>query len=382
MARYQWQNAVPPPQRARAGAQWPLRWLLRLLLAASLLAACSLPAPAAGPAQPQPTAGPLVVGWRGSEMADGLITAFTAETGIPVRLVPYDLPDGGEQMIRNGTPLDVTLVANRALPELAAAGLLRPLDLHHLPNFQNISPSFRDLSYDPGNRYSVPFTWGVAGVVARPDLLVAPITSWGDLWNPAYCGRVVIWVAQQRAVIGGTLKSLGYSANAEDPAALAAARARLQELKPCVRVLKGDDVLRYIPAALRGELMLGVGNAHEAYTLRTFKLPYQYYLPQEGALLWGDSLVIPAAAGQPQAAEQFINFLLRPQVAARLVNLNYYRLANEAATPYIAAGLRDDPMLYPSIDELRKAEILLPLSAEASKVYDEIWQELIAGPVE
>jgi spermidine/putrescine transport system substrate-binding protein len=323
-----------------------------------------------------------VVSWRKDEMSQQIVATFTAETGVPVTILPYSLPDGGEQLVRNGEAIDVTLVSNRTIPALTAAGLLRPLDLHHLPNFKNISPSFRDLSFDPGNRHSVPFAWGVSGLVARSDLVFEPITSWADLWDPKYCGRIAVWIAQKRAVIGAALKSLGYSANTEIPAELAAVRARLQALKPCVRVVKGDDVIKYIPAAIRGELVLGVGNAHEAFTLRTFNLPFHYYLPQEGALLWGDSLVIPAAAPQPQLAEQFIDFVLRPEISAQFANINFYQLANEAARPLIVEKLREDPMLYPTTEALRQAEILLPLSAEASKLYDEIWQEFTAGPVE
>lgn len=385
MAREPLKEATFSPQRIRS--EWPGRLprllvLLWLLGVACTLAACSLRSSSPPVTEEVTGARPLIVAWRVGELPPELAGAFTAETGVPIRITPYGQPDGGERMVREGSVVDVTLVSNRAIPALTAADLLRPLDLHRLPNFKNISPSFRDLAFDPGNRYSVPYAWGVAGMVGRADLLVAPITSWDDLWDPAYCGRIVIWVAQQRTVIGAALKSLGYSANTEDLEELEAARAQLQKLKPCVRLVKGDNVIRYLPAAMRGELLLGVGNAHEAYSLRTLKLPFHYYLPQEGALLWGDSLVIPASAAQPEAAEQFIDFILRPEIAAELANLNYYQLANEAAVPYISPQLRNDPMLYPTTEQLRQAEILLPLSDAAGKVYDEIWQEMIAGPVE
>jgi len=357
---------------------------LTVLRCALLLVALVLPAAGTPPASATVGAGvqPLLVYVRRSEMPQRVIEAFVAETGVPVKAVIFDMPDGGEDGLHSGAKMDVTYVSNRAIPQLAADGLLHPLDYQHLPNFKNVSLNFRDLSFDPGNRYSIPYAWGASGIVARADRLSKPITQWADLWDEVHCGHIAVWFVHYRQVIGATLKSLGYSANSENPADLAAARERLQALRPCVQVLTGTNVLEYIPDLVRGDLTIGVGNPHEAYTLRTLNFPFYYYQPKEGMLLWGDSFVVAANSTQPEVAEQFINFLLRPEIGAELANENFYQLANEAARPLIAPDLLADPMLYQTPEMLRHAEILLPLSKEGEARYAAIWQEFTGGPVD
>ena len=115
-------------------------------------------------------------------------------------------------------------------------GLLAELDYQNIPNFRNLGANFRDLTNDPENRYSIMIQWGTTGIIARSDRLVQPVTSWADLWNPAYAGKVGIW-PYPREVIGITLKSLGYSVNSEDPEELRAAADKLARLRKNVYLL-------------------------------------------------------------------------------------------------------------------------------------------------
>ena len=104
-------------------------------------------------------------------------------------------------------------------------------------------------------------------------------------------------------------------------------------------------------------------------------------MPGEGALLWGDNFVIPANSPNKYTAELFINFLLRPEVSAEIVNQKYYASANDAARAFVAPAILNDPSIYPNQSVLQHAEIILLLSAEGQKLYDEIWQQFLdAGP--
>ncbi|MBK8418450.1 extracellular solute-binding protein [Candidatus Villigracilis saccharophilus] len=109
---------------------------------------------------------------------------------------------------------------SRFIPQLTKENLLAELDQRNLDNSKNLSANFRELAYDPGNHYSIPNTWGTTGLVVRSDLVAEPVTRWADLWDPRYAGQVGLWMGQPREVISLTLKSLGYSANSEDPAEL------------------------------------------------------------------------------------------------------------------------------------------------------------------
>jgi spermidine/putrescine transport system substrate-binding protein len=325
---------------------------------------------------------PLILFEWSDETPQSVLALFAAETGIPVRLVAYPSDEEALQRLRAGERFDVAVVANYDVRPLAEAGVLMPLDLHRIPNFKNVTPSFRDLTIDPGNRYSIPYNWGTTGLIANARFVVKPVATWADLWDPVYCGRILLWYWQGRSLISATLKSLGYSANSDVPAELDAAQARLRALRPCVEVVHSPEAfLQHFPDVISGKLMIGIGSAHEAYLIRQRGFPAQYFFPTDGAILWGYSLVIPATSTQPAEAAQLLNFLLEPEIAAKLAGVNYYRVANDAALPLIDAELLNDPMLYPSTARLRSAEILLPLSPAGEQRYAEIWQEFLGLPL-
>lgn len=104
-----------------------------------------------------------------------------------------------------------------------------------MPNSKNLSANFRELAYDPGNRYCIPNTWGTTRLIAQGDLITEPVARWADLWNPRYAGKVGIWTDEPREVISLTLKSLDYSANSENPTELEQALERLLKLQTRVR---------------------------------------------------------------------------------------------------------------------------------------------------
>ena len=102
-------------------------------------------------------------------------------------------------------------------------------------------------------------------------------------------------------------------------------------------------------------------------------------LPQEGIALWGDNFVIPASSPHPDTAEVFINFLLRPEIGAQIVNEKKYATANEAAHPFIKPEIRDDPVIFPPVEMLRRAYFYAPLSPEGESLYRRVWERFLAG---
>jgi spermidine/putrescine transport system substrate-binding protein len=360
-----------PPSRPHA-----LLLILAALLAAAL-AACGRPSPPAPPAAPARTPPLTFYNWY-DDTPPAILAAFARQTGIPVNVTVYETEEEGLALFRTGAAFDLAVVPNHQVAALAAEGLLRPIHRGDLPNFRNVTPSFRGLTYDPDNRYSIPYTWGIVGLIANRDLIASPPTSWDVLWDPAYCGRVAIWYFQGRTLISATLKSLGYSANAEDPAALAAARARLLALRPCVYIIRSPAAFfEALPHYISGQLLLGIGSSHEAHLIARRGFPAAFYFPTEGALLWGNSFVIPTAGDQPAAATSLIDYLLTPAAAAAVANTNLLRVANDAALPLIDPTLRADPSLYPTPAQLRTAELLLPLTPTAEQTYADLWQEFL-----
>lgn len=344
-------------------------------MAGLALAACQMLARA--PATPTPAPVELVFGDWSGDMPQAVLDDFQRETGIVVISQPYASQEEAIAEARAGRRYDVLVVESRFVPQLAREGQLAELDHRALPNFRNISPNFRDLTYDPGNRHSLPHTWGTTGLVAREDLAAAPIRRWTDLWDARYARRAAIWRGQPREVIALTLKSLGYSANSENPRELEAALARLLELRHRVRFVEDFDAWSSADALASGQLVVAMGYASDARLGRQKHSSVSYILPEEGALLWSDVFVVMAGSSRREQAHGFLDYLMRPDVAARIANASGFATANEAARPLLAPGIAQDPAIYPPDAHLRNADIILPLSAEGQKLYAGIWSRFI-----
>lgn len=343
--------------------------LIVLLGAAVILAGCS-------PPNNRLAEELTIYNWEG-DFPQSLLDAFTAEYGVKINYVTYESQEEAIENMRAGEVYDMVNLESRFLPLLIEEGLLAELDYANILNFKNISPNFRDLTYDPDNLYSIPYSWGTTGLIVRTDLVESPVTRWEDLWDEQYEGKAAIWIGQPRETLALALKSLGYSANSENPAELEAALKKLIALKPKLRFLEDYDPETAVPALASEEVVVAIGYSGDYQTGLAMGLAVEYVMPEEGALLWGDNFVIPANSPNKYTAELFINFLLRPEISAEIVNQKYYASANDAARAFVDPAILNNPSIYPSQTMLQNAEIILPLSAQGQKLYDEIWQRFL-----
>lgn len=355
--------------------------LVCLVTMAPILFASCLAEPTS---EPSPTLIPLAeelvfYNWE-EDMPQSVLGAFTAEYGVDVRYLVYESQEEAIENMRAGEVYDVVVMESRFIPLLAREGLLAQLHTGNLPNFRNISANFRELAYDPNNTYSIPYNWGTTGLVVRTDLVKEPVTRWADLWDPRYAGRVGLWMGVPREVISLTLKSLGYSANSESPQELEKALERLTVLKPHIVTLEDFDLFSSADLLASGRVVVSMGYAYDALAGSELNPAIEYLLPEEGALIWNDTFVIPANSPNKYTAELFLNFLLRPEVNAAVTNHNGYATPNEAAYPFIDAGILNNPIIYPSNEALVHAELILPLTPAGQQLYDEIWERFMSTP--
>lgn len=307
-----------------------------------------------------------------------VLAAFTKETGIRIRYEGYDSEEGAAARIHAGAAFDVAVLPPEQIPRLIREGRLRPIDHAHIPNFKYVSANFRDLSFDPGNRYSVPFRWGTTGLLVRRDLVPRPITRWSDLWDPALKGKVALWPIA-RTMIPIALKSLGHPINSTDPAVLEAALQRLLEILPNGYFI--DSTLpTIVPELAQGRAWVAVGWATDALTAQRQGLAnVSYILPVEGTILWGEQFVIPAGSPHPRAAERLIDFLLRPQIAALVVNENGYAAAHDGIAPFVDPAILANSIVFPPNDLLRNAELSMPLDEKGDASYGAIWKRFLSA---
>jgi len=158
---------------------------------------------------------------------------------------------------------------------------------------------------------------------------------------------------------------------------LEAALSQLIALKPNLRFLDDFDAGDETAALASNEIVMAVGFSGDFLASRDMGLSVDYVMPEEGTLLWGDTFIIPANSPNQATAELFINFILRPQISAEIVNQKYYASANDAARAFVDPRILNDPSIFPGDDVLRNAEIILPLSMEGQKLYAEIWKRFL-----
>jgi len=332
-----------------------------LLLAATLLlaAGCSGSSGSGGAGSSEKVLN--VYNW--SDYIDpSVITDFEKEYGIHVN---YDVFDSNEvletRLLAGNTNYDVVVPSGPFLERQIKAGVYRKLDKTLLPNLKNIDPRVaRETAlYDPGNQYGVDYMWITSGpgynvAMVRQRMPDAPVDSWRLLYDPAViahfkdCGVAMLDAPTE--VVATVLLYLGKDPNSESPADLEAAAKVLMAIRPYIRYVQSS---RYIDDLANGEICLALGwsgdvkqardRAHEAGKA----VDLAYSIPKEGAIENFDMLAIPADAPHPLNAHLFINYLLRPQVAARNSNLVKYANGLANSYPFLRADVRGDPGVYP-----------------------------------
>ncbi|MGH8149888.1 MAG: polyamine ABC transporter substrate-binding protein [Steroidobacteraceae bacterium] len=291
-----------------------------------------------------------------------VITDFEKESGITVR---YDVYDSNyvleTRLLAGHTGYDVVVPSGPFLERQIAAGVYRKLDKSQLPNLANVDPNVARATalYDPGHRYAVDYMWITSGLgydtaMVRQRMPDAPVGSWRMLYDPAVvskfadCGVTLLDAPSE--VVGTVLLYLGKNPNSESPADLAAAAKVLESIRPYIRYIHSS---RYINDLANGEICLALGWSGDLKQARDRArqagngIDIAYSIPQEGAIENFDMLAIPADAPHPGNALKFINYLLRPDVAARNSDLVEYANGVAASLPLLRASVRNDPGIYP-----------------------------------
>jgi spermidine/putrescine transport system substrate-binding protein len=287
---------------------------------------------------------------------------FEREFGVRVN---YDTFESSEEMLgklmAGASGYDLAVPVGYSVPVMRERRLLQPLERARLANLGNLAPLFRDSPFDPGNVHGIPWQWGLTGIAYRRDLVEAP-SSWrvfveGD---PKASGRLTM-LDDAREVLGAMLRLRGRSLNSSDPAALAAARA---------------DAI--VSAAVKGQLVTGDvwmaqlwnGDARQA---QAEEPNLAFVVPEEGSTIFADYMVLLAGAPHPRAAHAFLDYVLRPDVAAGISEATGYGTPCEKALPLLA-----NPVPYPSAAELARLEYPEDLGA-ATALWDRIWTEVKAA---
>ncbi len=274
---------------------------------------------------------------------------------------------------KGGASYDVAFPSDYMIERMINEGLLEKIDKEKITNLKHIDDSFLNLEFDPNNDYSVPYMWGTVGIVYNKKMVDDVVDSWDILWNEKYSGQILM-LDSQRDSIAVALKKLGYSLNSRDMKELEEAKNELIKQKPLVYAYVGDEVKDLMVGE---EAALAVVWSGDAVAMIRENENLDYVIPKEGSNLWFDNMVIPKTCKNKELAHEFINFMQRPEIAARNTEYIGYSTPNYKAIELLPDYIVNSRVAYPTEEDIKDLEIFKDIK-DFLKVYDEIWLEIKA----
>ncbi len=311
----------------------------------------------------------------GDYMSDELLKEFEKETGIRVRQDTFDTNEDMYVIVAGGqVQYDLIIAGDYTIEKMIKNDLLQPLNTSNLKNYSNLDPAYMTklAAADPGNKYSVPYTWGTVGILYNTMMIPeGSITSWRDLWNPEYQKFGIVMQNSVRDTFMVAEMILGLDMNTTKEADLQKTLDLLMEQKPIVQSWKNDEA--------RDELIernAGIGMIYSGeYLYCTEKnADLAFCIPKEGTNVWFDCFVIPKNAKNVSAAEQFIDFMLRAESGLKTFDELGYPIPNTAAIALLDKEYLEDESIFPSQEVLDKCDVYHYLGEEADELLNTYWK--------
>ena len=326
-----------------------------------------------------------VCSW-GEYIDPALIDQFEEETGIRVNYQTAESNEALYSLLKSGGgDYDVIVPSDYMIAQLIEEDMLEELNYENIPNFALIDDRFKNLDYDPENKYTVPYTWGTVGIIYNQDMVDGEITSWSALYDEAYAGDVLL-INNSRDAIGMALKYLGYSVNTTSEAEITQAYQLLAEatdkgvyqgkvMDAIFQKMEGGNAA--IASYYAGDFLSMMDNTEE---------PLAFVVPEEGSNWFVDAMCLLKDAPHREEAEAWINFLTSTE--ASLANMDYIWYASpnrEALEQYPAyyEEMYDEPLdeeIYQIMaapeDVLERCEIYTSLPASTRVLYNKLWIQL------
>jgi putrescine transport system substrate-binding protein len=333
--------------------------------------------------------------WDG-EIAPSTLDDFQRRTG--VRVVVDSIPDNvtlQTKLLTGQSGSDLVVPGSNFLQPLIEAGALQELDKSLLPNWRHLDPVILDAlrRIDPGNRYAVPYVWGTqAFAYNRAAVMQAlgrePEPSWRLLFDPQIAGRLAACGIAWQDSAGSIMTDLALLAIGRDPAGesvegLQAAEQVLLGVRPYVRYIDSGGAFRTDLAS--GEICIATGSSGELLQAREIAkqsgtgVDVRYVLPEEGALMWVDLLVIPASARHVRAAHRLIDFLMEPAVIAQVTNATQFANANRDAAAFVDPAVQSDPLVYPPAEVRSRLHLVPAESLPYARLRSRMWLRVRSG---
>lgn len=317
-----------------------------------------------------------------SEGDDGSLDVIAAfEEAYPNIRVQYSTYDSNEIMYsklsNGGITVDVIIPSDYMIGRMVQEGMLKELNFSNIPNYQYIDDSFKNTSYDPENKYSVPYTWGTVGIIYNTKYVdEADVTGWELLWNEKYAGKILMF-DNSRDAFGIAEYLLGYDVNTTDEAELQACSAKLAEQKPVVQQYVMDQIF---DAMENEEAWIAPYYAGDYLTMVEENPDLAFYRPTaQGYNMFIDAMCIPTCCQEKEAAEAFINFLCSPEISSANMEFLGYSVPSTAAKELMDPEVAGSEVAYPNADTLTTGTSFNFLPEETSRYMESLFMEVRNG---
>ena len=296
-------------------------------------------------------------------MDPAILEGFYKEYGVKVKEIYYETDALKDKLLvaTGGKGLDLIIGSGASMRSYIEPSYISRLDAKQLNQLVNLDPHWYSL-FPHLKNIAVPLLWGSLGIVYRSDEVTHPISSWKQLFNPdPSLNQHILMIDDTRDLMSMALKSIGASVNTDNPDELKKAASILYKQKPYVKSFS------YIALGKKSELISGSIWMAMAYNgdglaLSSIDPKIKYVVPKEGTNLWVDFIAVINASSHKKQAMQFINYLNRPSVAAKLSRFTRYASANAAAKKYLPDSFIHNQAIYLSPQMIKNSEVYKPLS--------------------
>ena len=308
----------------------------------------------------------------GEYMDTSLNDEFTAKTGIRVVYDTFDTNESMYALLKGGNVhYDVVIPSDYMVGKMLKENMLQKLDMSKIPNYANIMDTFKNLPYDADNEYSVPYLWGVVGIIYNTEMVKEDVTSWDILWDSKYDGNILM-IGNQRDAVAIALKKLGYSINSTTEAEILGAGNELKKQKSILQGYFNDQMYN----KLEGEsAAMGAYYSGDAMVMMQSNDKLAFAIPQEGSNFYVDAMCIPTCAQNVDAAHQYINFMLEAESNKRNVE-EVCGYTPNAETFKLLAAQGSNMAVYPDEELMAKNELYIVLPDNINELYNRVWTEL------
>lgn len=288
---------------------------------------------------------------NGEDGSMDVIAEFESKYNIKVNYTNYETNEEMYNILKNSNSnYDVIIPSDYMISKLIEEDMLAEINFDNVPNFKNIMDRFKNPEFDPQNKYSVPYTWGVVAIVYNTEMITEKPTSWEALWNKDYSGKILMF-NNSRDAMAIAMQMCNINPSVVSKEDIDKATEKLLEQKPILKKYVMDQVFTEMEG---NQAAIAPYYAGDIAIMMDNNESLDYVLPKEGSNLFIDSMCIPKNSKNKELAEKFINFMIEGETAKANAEYIGYATPNQAAYDLLDEETKNNELIYPSDEYLNK----------------------------